>query len=115
MVTTGLEKITLLCCDCNPAPLQLLNRGMFACAPIAPTLAVEFRILELVRELFVRMAPNCAAWCDSLESFLENRGYTFVSKVYIYNFAVTMLLLIDVVIRTPSADASATLSIGIPS
>jgi hypothetical protein len=58
-----------------------MHRGLFACAPIAPTLAVDLRVLELVRELFVRISPNNTAWCDTLEAFLHNRGYNFASKV----------------------------------
>ncbi|KII83586.1 hypothetical protein PLICRDRAFT_119196 [Plicaturopsis crispa FD-325 SS-3] len=75
-----LEKITLLVCPCKPAATQLLNRGLFPCAPHAPTLAVDLRMLEFVTSLFLRMAPNATAWCDTLESFLDGRGYKLDSR-----------------------------------
>ncbi|THH16213.1 hypothetical protein EUX98_g9339 [Antrodiella citrinella] len=32
-------------------------------------------MLEFVRELFVRLAPNVTAWCSALEAFLWRRQY----------------------------------------
>lgn len=76
-----IEKIELTVCVCKPAALQLLNRGLFPCAPRAPSLAVDLRLLEFVKTLFVRMAPNATAWCDALESFLHGRGYKLETRV----------------------------------
>ncbi|KAG2032591.1 hypothetical protein BDR03DRAFT_839176, partial [Suillus americanus] len=50
-----LKVLNIDCCPCAPAPLQLLKLGLFACAPIAPSLAVDLHVLELVRTLFVRI------------------------------------------------------------
>ncbi|KII82805.1 hypothetical protein PLICRDRAFT_120248, partial [Plicaturopsis crispa FD-325 SS-3] len=75
-----IEKIELTVCVCKPAALQLLNRGLFPCAPRAPSLAVDLRLLEFVKTLFVRMAPNATAWCDALESFLHGRGYKLETR-----------------------------------
>lgn len=58
-----------------------MMRGLFACAPVAPSLAVDIRVLELVKNLFVRMTPNSTAWCDALENFLNGRGYKLNTKV----------------------------------
>ncbi|KII82728.1 hypothetical protein PLICRDRAFT_80582, partial [Plicaturopsis crispa FD-325 SS-3] len=69
------SEFELSVCACRPAALQLLRRGFFPCAPIAPSLAVDIRMLEFVKTLFVRMPPNATAWCDALESFLDGRGY----------------------------------------
>ncbi|KII82995.1 hypothetical protein PLICRDRAFT_119974 [Plicaturopsis crispa FD-325 SS-3] len=76
----NLQKIDLVVCPCRPAATQLLNRGLFPCAPHAPTLAVDLRMLEFVTNLFVRMAPNSTAWCDTLETFLDGRGYKLDSR-----------------------------------
>ncbi|KAG1883231.1 hypothetical protein F4604DRAFT_1879008 [Suillus subluteus] len=76
----SLQVITISCCECCPAPLQLMTRGLFACAPITPSLAVDIQVLELVKNLFVRMTPNSTAWCDALENFLNERGYKLNTK-----------------------------------
>jgi len=77
----GLQVVNISCCECSPAPLQLMTRGLIACAPIAPSLAVDIRVLELVKHLFVRMTPNSTAWCEALEIFLNERGYNLNTKV----------------------------------
>lgn len=67
-------------CSCA-APLHLLRLGLFPCAPVRPTLAVDLNMLEYVKELFVRSPPNITAWCDTLEAFLGNRKYKVSTKV----------------------------------
>ncbi|KAF8833363.1 hypothetical protein BDN67DRAFT_869037, partial [Paxillus ammoniavirescens] len=67
---TCLEIMTLSVCPCRPAPLQLVALGLFGCAPVSPSLAVDFRVLELVKALFVCMTPNLSGWTEALESFL---------------------------------------------
>ncbi|KAG1878578.1 hypothetical protein C8R48DRAFT_745225 [Suillus tomentosus] len=74
------EEITIIACPCFPAPLQLLRRGLFPCAPMVPSLAVDLRVLEFVRLLFVRQSPNQTAWCDALETFLDGMRYKLTSK-----------------------------------
>jgi hypothetical protein len=83
MYIIAFEEITIISCPCFPAPLQLLRRGLFPCAPMAPSLAVDLRVLEFVRLLFVRQSPNHTAWCDTLETFLEGMKYKLTSKVNI--------------------------------
>jgi CxC1 like cysteine cluster associated with KDZ transposases len=90
-----IEILRIECCTCAPAPLQLLSRGYFACAPIAPSLAVDLQLLELVKTLFVHTTPNTTAWCETLEVFLAGRGYhltTKVSQVPILSFEVSIFL-----------------------
>jgi hypothetical protein len=62
----------------------LVSRGFFPCAPIAPTLAVDIRILQLVKELFVRLAPNISGWCDAFEALLDGMGYRVSAKAIFY-------------------------------
>ena len=77
----GLEEVEISYCMCIPLPIHLMGRGLFACSPIAPTLAVDLRVLEFVKMLFVRLTPNTTAWCDALENFLNAQGYKLQSKV----------------------------------
>jgi hypothetical protein len=58
--------------------------GLFPCAPIAPTLAVSVSLLELVRELFLRVAPNVTGWCSALESVLRKKGYKLTGEVGVF-------------------------------
>lgn len=77
----GLEIVRIDACQCSPAALQLISRGLFPCAPIAPTLAVDIKMLEFVRELFLRMPPNTTSWCETLEAFLGKRSYKLTTRV----------------------------------
>jgi hypothetical protein len=81
MLFSELKVIEIHACQCSPAALQLLSCGYFPCAPIAPTLAVDLKMLEFVRELFVRMPPNTTAWCEPLEAFLRNCAYKLTTRV----------------------------------
>lgn len=71
----GVETVKLLCCSCSPAPNQLIRVGLFPCAPIAPSLAVDLQLLDFVKSLYVRQSPNITAWCDALESSLIRKGF----------------------------------------
>jgi hypothetical protein len=68
-------------CNCTPPALQLLNIGLFPCAPTRPSLAVDLNMLDLVGKYFVHAAPNTTAWCDTLESFLGDRKYKLTTWV----------------------------------
>jgi len=43
-------------------------------------LAVDIRILQLVKELFVRLAPNISGWCEAFEALLDGMGYRVAAK-----------------------------------
>lgn len=75
-----LETINIKTCDCSPAALQLVARGLFPCAPQAPTLAVDISLLQFTRALFVRLPPNTTSFCETLEAFLESRNYKLASR-----------------------------------
>jgi len=77
----GIEKIIL--CSCKPLALQLLSRGLFPCAPLEPSLAVDLNMLEFVQSLFVHAAPNITAWCDTLEAFLSARNFKLTTRVFL--------------------------------
>ncbi|KAL0564634.1 hypothetical protein V5O48_017411 [Marasmius crinis-equi] len=69
-----LNKIVLDVCDCRPASVQLMQSGLFPCAPLHPTLVVDIWVLNFVNNLFVNIAPNYRAWCDSVTGFLRDQG-----------------------------------------
>ncbi|KAG1803292.1 uncharacterized protein BJ212DRAFT_1449924 [Suillus subaureus] len=71
----SLSEINIIACPCFPAPLQLLRHGLFPCAPVAPSLAVDLHVLEFVHLLFIRQSPNHTAWCNAVEMFLDGMGY----------------------------------------
>jgi hypothetical protein len=75
-----IEHISLWVCDCNPAPVQLLKGGLFACSPQHPSLAVDLQVLDFVARLFVNLPPNNTAFCNTLEGFLSSRGYKLATK-----------------------------------
>ncbi|OAX31616.1 hypothetical protein K503DRAFT_794925 [Rhizopogon vinicolor AM-OR11-026] len=65
----ALEEINIITCPC-----------LFSCAPVAPSLTVDLRVLEFVRLLFVCQSPNQTAWCNAVETFLDGMGYKLTSK-----------------------------------
>ncbi|KAG1807137.1 uncharacterized protein BJ212DRAFT_1449388 [Suillus subaureus] len=75
-----LKEIDIIACPCFPAPLQLLCCGLFPCAPVAPSLAVDLHILEFIRLLFVCQSPNQTAWCNAVETFLDGMGYKLLCE-----------------------------------
>ncbi|KAI6017035.1 hypothetical protein EDC04DRAFT_2540727, partial [Pisolithus marmoratus] len=86
-LTCVVHPLTICClffnhiyCACTPAPVHLMEGGLFACSPVTPTLAVDLHVLEFMRTLFVWLTPNTTAWCEALESFLDAQGYQLQSK-----------------------------------
>ncbi|TFK71089.1 hypothetical protein BDN72DRAFT_765598 [Pluteus cervinus] len=76
-----LERLTISTCSCRSAPTQLVPMGLFPCAPVAPTLAVDMRVLDFVSRLFVHIPPNNTAWCQTVEEFLDSRGHKLATRV----------------------------------
>lgn len=74
-----INKITL--CTCTSPALQLLSHGLFPCAPLEPSLAVDLNVLDFAKELFVNAAPNTTAWCETLEGFLSSRRFKLKTRV----------------------------------
>lgn len=103
-----LQAIEINTCQCGPAALQLLSRGFFPCAPIAPTLAVDVKMLEFVQDLFIRMPPNKTAWCDTLEAFLGKRAYKLTTRVCFLFLTAYFFNILTMSSRTHYDDGSAT-------
>jgi hypothetical protein len=74
-VDAEIEQIDLWASDCSSASVQLVRSGLFPCSPIFPTLAVDIRVVDFVRRLFSRIAPNYTAWCSAVTDFLGAQGY----------------------------------------
>ncbi|KAJ7727054.1 hypothetical protein B0H16DRAFT_1331768 [Mycena metata] len=70
-----IEDINLRACKCAPLSVQLVQGGLFGCAPVAPSLAVDMRVLEFARNLFLHVAPNNTAFCATLEGVLAAMGF----------------------------------------
>lgn len=78
---SGLHVIELKVCQCSPAAEQLVCIGLFPCAPLAPSLAIDIGLLQFTQALFVRLPPNTTSFCETLEYFLECRGYKLTTRV----------------------------------
>ncbi|EIW74315.1 hypothetical protein CONPUDRAFT_15837, partial [Coniophora puteana RWD-64-598 SS2] len=72
--------VSLQTCRCRTAPMQLLARGFFPCAPIAPSMAFDLRLLEFARLLFARLTPNSTGWCEAVEVFMYLLRYRLDTK-----------------------------------
>jgi CxC1 like cysteine cluster associated with KDZ transposases len=70
-----------ICDSCAPAALQLVECGLFPCAPLYPTLAVKMDLLDLVSILFMVKALNITGWSDTFTKFLVKRSYYLGSVV----------------------------------
>src|SRR5271156_6727545 len=61
-------------------------------------------MLEFAATLFVHLAPNEAAWCDTLTTFLSKRGYTFDAKDSLRRRFGTALHQYQVLVRVVNAE-----------
>ncbi|KZV91461.1 hypothetical protein EXIGLDRAFT_570594, partial [Exidia glandulosa HHB12029] len=61
-------------CDCTGATLQLLSMGYFPCAPLSPSMAFSFDLLQLISIHSLNVAPNASAWSNTLEAFWGRHG-----------------------------------------
>ncbi|KAG6816312.1 hypothetical protein H0H93_008191, partial [Arthromyces matolae] len=65
-------------CDEPKRPLKVIIVRFES--PQEPTLAVDFRVLDFVSTLFLHVAPNNTAWCETIETFLSKQGYKLPSE-----------------------------------
>lgn len=80
----ALKEHTITTCHCSTAPHVLLALGYFACSPVAPTLAVDLKLLEFARLQFLHLVPNTTGWCDAMESFLSGLFFKLTTRVSTY-------------------------------
>lgn len=77
----ALSEIILNVCNCHPATDQLIRRGMFPSSPIRPSVAADFRLLDLISTSFMHLALNISGWADLLEDFWADRGFSLKHRV----------------------------------
>ncbi len=80
-----IELETIWLCTCKEPALQLLLMGLFPCAPLLPSLAVDLQMLDFAQGLFRNAAPNTTAWCETLEGFLGTRNFKLETRVRAYS------------------------------
>ena len=78
---SAVEEITVRQCNIHPVGRQLIQRGLFPCAPVIPSLAVDMKVLEFVRTLFLRISPNVTAVSHTLEDCLISMGHKLNTMV----------------------------------
>ena len=61
--------------------MQLLQYGLFPCAPVRPSLAVTLDELDYVAKWFCIGAPNVTTWTQVLTGILAERGYHLKGQV----------------------------------
>ncbi|KAJ7615780.1 hypothetical protein DFH06DRAFT_1013158 [Mycena polygramma] len=76
---TDMYDVDITPCRCRSAPRQLLERGLFPSAPVRPGVAVDVRLLEFTKKLFVRIAPNKSAMVGALQDHLADLGFKLPS------------------------------------
>jgi hypothetical protein len=80
-----IHTMKLRICECTPnVATQLIDQGLFPCAPIRPSLAVNIEMLEFVAQLFLNLPPNNTAWCSALEDFLLDRKFRLKDIVSLF-------------------------------
>lgn len=92
-ISPGIRARTFRTCRCLSAPNQLVTAGLFPCAPVAPTLAVDLKLLEFTRQQFLFVAPNMTGWCDALETFLSNLSFKLTTRVKLFLSCLYLRLL----------------------
>ncbi|KAF8326594.1 uncharacterized protein EI90DRAFT_2929882 [Cantharellus anzutake] len=72
-----LEKRQIRHCEEQTLTVQLVECGLFPCAPVRPELAVSMVMLDWASTLFLHMAPNIRAWTTTAEIMLQREGHHF--------------------------------------
>lgn len=57
-------------------------QGLFPCAPVYPTLAVDLKLLEFARVQFLTLTPNVSGWCEAIVAFLKGLLFEAQGKVF---------------------------------
>ncbi|KAJ6558869.1 hypothetical protein DFH09DRAFT_1485992 [Mycena vulgaris] len=74
---SSIEDVELQICKCpsGSATVQLMRLGAFGCAPLEPSVAVDLRVLEFARNLFLQISPNTTAFTLAFERTLSSMGF----------------------------------------
>src|SRR5260370_22462518 len=74
---THIKMLKVEHCSKLPIIMQLVNKGLFPCAPVQPGLTVSMVMLDWAATLFQYMAPNIWSWMTTAEIMLQCEGYHF--------------------------------------
>src|SRR5260370_12839773 len=74
---THIKMLKVEHCSKLPITVQLVNKGLFPCAPVQPGLAVNMVMLDWAATLFQYMAPNIWAWTMTADIMFLHEGYHF--------------------------------------
>lgn len=80
----ALKEETILTYHCSPALLVLLACSLFPCTPVAPSLAVDIKLLEFTQLQFLHLVPNTTGWCDATKSFLNALSFKLTTRVCLF-------------------------------
>ncbi|KAF8318546.1 uncharacterized protein EI90DRAFT_3133151 [Cantharellus anzutake] len=72
-----LEKQQIRHCEEQTLTVQLVECGLFPCAPVRPELAVSMVMLDWASMLFLHMALNIRAWTTTAKIMLQCEGHHF--------------------------------------
>ncbi|KAF8191905.1 hypothetical protein K438DRAFT_1919325 [Mycena galopus ATCC 62051] len=74
---SSIEDVELQICKCpsGSSAVQLMRLGTFGCAPLEPSVAVDLRVLEFARNLFLQISPNTTAFTLAFERVLSSMGF----------------------------------------
>jgi hypothetical protein len=78
---TELDSVEVVPCHHASAAIQLVQLGLFPCAPLEPSLAVDMSVLQFASQLFMRSSPNVRAFADTLDTVLSERQYKLTTRV----------------------------------
>ncbi|KAJ7873548.1 hypothetical protein B0H14DRAFT_3438323 [Mycena olivaceomarginata] len=83
---SAIQDVELEVCKCTTAAVQLMRLGAFGCAPLRPSLAVDLRVLEFARNLFLQISPNNTAITLTLEFGNALTWYTHLCDLMKYHY-----------------------------
>ena len=70
--------------DYGSVAIQLVNVGLFPCAPTRPSFAVDIDLLDFTRKLGQNTAPNLTGFTQTVEAFLTARSYNIGTVVSLF-------------------------------
>ncbi|KAJ7500701.1 hypothetical protein B0H11DRAFT_2225095 [Mycena galericulata] len=77
---THLKLVRITTCDCLPAPIVLVQQGLFPASPTKPRIAVSIDLLDLYRGFFERSCDAITALAAALHTTYTRRGFAVDSS-----------------------------------
>ncbi|KAJ7885129.1 hypothetical protein B0H14DRAFT_3739354 [Mycena olivaceomarginata] len=80
LYATHFQMVRVTTCECMPAAVLLVQRGIFPASPSKPRTAVSIDFLELYRALFERSCDAITAIAAALHNVYDRRGFRVYSQ-----------------------------------